>query len=515
MRKILAAICLCICTCSAALGAQVPQSVQDFINKDFPETNFRFDGAIILPDKTMYIPVFPAKTEDLKSLTVKSSYPVNTAMKQKPDMLILNNNFVLLKVLNTNGKKSVINMTDLPEELQTGLLPQDILLPKGLVLPENLKGIIGNLDVTVTQDTGLRINNSRSKNQKATTPVEPLNGKTFYVSTGTNKNIQVIQTDSNNPEYSLEQSHVINDMKAYNGEFLLVTYFDYKVMNIISLMDEKVIKQINFETTPEQILIDKAAKVAYITSGSNSSIYIFSLETMTLKKQLKVNGKCEKFTLSQDGTKLFYVDRNTNDIWAVELDNSYMLKNIGSFPNISKIAYENGKIYIISRTKNRVAIVDYATLGFLLELEVCQKPVDLYAHNGEVFILSAQENIVEVLNTGAPLEEVKPAEETEVEAEQVSENPEVAEDNILAEGETVEQVVNRADDVITDKLFLNTNAFATNITPIENSNLIMITNALSGLYSVIDTETKEIVKTSPIDVPVRAIVITDKVKTIK
>lgn len=471
MRKILTAICLCFMICTTTFGAQVPDSVQNFVKKDFPNTNFRFDGAIILPDNTMYLPVFPAKTQDLKELSIKSSYPVNTTMKQKPDMIILNNNYVLLKVINTNGKKTVINMAAPPEELQTGLLPQDILLPKGLVIPESLKGIIGNVDVTVTQDTGLRINNTRNKGKKATTPVEPLNGKTFYISTGTNKNIQVIQTNSKNPEYALEQEHIINDMKTYNNEFLLVTYFDSKIMNIISLMDEKIIKQVNFDICPEQIIIDTPKKIAYITSGSNSSIYVLSLETMTLKKQLKINGMCEKFTLSEDGTKLFYVDRNTNDIWAVELDNDFLLRNIGSFPNISKIAYDNGKIYIISRTKNRLAIVDYETLGFLAELEVCEKPVDLYAHNGELFILGAQDNIVEVLNT--------------------------------------------KDDIVTDKLFLNTNAFATNITPIENSNLIMITNARSGLYSVIDTDTKEIVKTSPIDVPVRTIVITNRVKTIK
>ena len=152
------------------------------------------------------------------------------------------------------------------------------------------------------------------------------------------------------------------------------------------------------------------------------------------------------------------------------MDNNYLLKNIGSFPNVSKIAYANGKIYIISRTKSRIAIVDYETLGFLSELEVCEKPVDMYARKDELFILGAQDNIVEVLNT--------------------------------------------KDDVITDKLYLNTNAFATNITPISD-NLIMITNALSGLYSVVDTDIKEIVKTSPLDVPVRAIVITNRVKTIK
>lgn len=469
MRKILAALCLCILTCTTAFAAEVPKQVQDFINQEFPDTNFRFDGAIILPDKTMYLPVFPAKSDEFEQLEIKSSYPTNTTLKQKPDMIILNNNFVLLKVLNTNGKRTVINLTNPPEELQSGLLPQDVLLPKGLIIPESLKGIIGNLDVTVAQDTGLRINNAKTK--KTTTPVETLDNKTFYISTGANKHIQVIQSDNQNAEYALEQEHVINDMKQYNNEFLMVTYFDYKTMNIISLMDEKIIKQVHFETAPEQIIIDNDKKLAYITSGADSSVYVFSLETMTLKKQLKINGLCEKFTLSQDGTKMFYVDRNTNDIWVIEMDKNYHLRNIGNFPNVSKIAYANDKIYMISRTKSRLAIVDYETLDFITEFDVCEKPVDLYAYNDDLFILGAQENLVEVLNT--------------------------------------------KEDIITDKIFLNTNAFATNITPISNSNMIMVTNALSGLYSVIDTETKEIIKTSPIDVRVRTIVITDKVKTIK
>ena len=60
-------------------------------------------------------------------------------------------NYVLLKVINTNGKKTVINLMNPPDELQSGLLPQDILLPKGLVIPETLKGIIGDVDVNVTK----------------------------------------------------------------------------------------------------------------------------------------------------------------------------------------------------------------------------------------------------------------------------------------------------------------------------------------------------------------------------
>ena len=246
MRKILTSICFCLLFGTCAMAKPIPQPVQDFINKDFPETNFRFDGAIILPDNTMYLPVFPAKTNDDNELAIKSSYPVNSTMKQKPDMVILDNNFVLLKVINVNGKKTVINLDETPEELQSGLLPQDILLPKGLVIPTSLEGIIGNIDVTVAGDTGLRINNTRIKGKNSTVPVEPLKGKTFYISSGANKNIQVIQSSAQQPEYALEQAYVINDLKEYNNEFLLVTYFDSHVMNVISLMDEKVIKDVTF-----------------------------------------------------------------------------------------------------------------------------------------------------------------------------------------------------------------------------------------------------------------------------
>ena len=59
-------------------------------------------------------------------------------------MVILSNNYSLLKVINTNGKKQVSKFGESSDEIQSGLLPTwDILLPKGLVIPGALKGIIG------------------------------------------------------------------------------------------------------------------------------------------------------------------------------------------------------------------------------------------------------------------------------------------------------------------------------------------------------------------------------------
>ena len=42
-------------------SAKIPDNVQQFISNDFPNTTFRFDGVIILPDNTIYLPLFPAK----------------------------------------------------------------------------------------------------------------------------------------------------------------------------------------------------------------------------------------------------------------------------------------------------------------------------------------------------------------------------------------------------------------------------------------------------------------------
>lgn len=471
MKRFFLVLGVFILTFCGANCAEVPQDIQNFINSDFPGTDFRFDGAIILPDNTMYLPVYPASIGQIDNLDIKNAYPAGQTMKQKPDLVILNNGFTLLKVINVNGKKTVLNIADPPDELQSGLLPQDILLPKGLVIPTSLQGIIGDLDVTVTDETGLRIENLKFNPSKRTTPVAELENKSFYIAPGVNRNIQVVSSNSQMPAYALEQDAVINDIKGYNGKFLLVTYFDSHVMNIISLMDEKVIKDVSFEDIPEQIIIDNENKLAYISAGSNSSIYVFDLQTMTKKRQLKINGKCDKLILADNGNKIFYVDRNKNDIWSIELDNKFKLTNIGTFPNISDLAYVNGKVYITSRTKNRMAIVDYDKLELVKEIYTCEKPVKLYVHGDDLYILCAAENIVEILET--------------------------------------------KEDIITDKLYLDTNSFATNITPIENSELLMITNARVGTYSVIDTVTKEILKTSPLDVPVRSIVVTDRVKTIK
>lgn len=464
---------------SSAFAAKIPDNVQNFIAKDFPKTTFRFDGLIILPDTTVYLPLFPAKILNPEKLSVKETYPAGKTLASKPDVVILNNDFVLLKVVNDpRGYKTVGRMTNPPMELRTGLLPQDLLVPKGLVIPENLKSIVGNLQIKTVNDPGIRVENSKpviselsGTTLNTLSKIPALKNKNFYVSSPYSKNIQVFNLGAKTPEYSLKQINVPISMKSYDDKFLLVTAYEKPSVDVISLADDQIIKQIYTKSQPDEILIDKNKNIAYISSAVDSSIYTVNLETMTLSKQIKITGMCEKLTLSDDGTKLFYYDKKTRDIWAIELDNNYLLKEIGKFPNVSKIAFANNKIYVTSRTKNRLAIIDYGTIGLIAEIEICDKPVDMIVFHDRLYVLGAGDNSIQILDTTT--------------------------------------------DQLTDAIYLNTNGFSTKINQIEGTNIALITDTKASLYTVFDLGTNKVIKSIPIDIPANTIVVTERVQKIK
>lgn len=459
-----------------AIAEKIPENVQKFVEANFPKTNFRFDGVVILPDNTMYLPLFPAKTDNGEELTIKQTYPANKTMSSKPNVIVLSNDFALLKVLtNTKGQKTVYTMANPPIELRTGMLPQDMLVPNNFVIPENLKSIAGNLIVDTTSYSGIRVETTKPVVTKLSgstlntlSQIPALKNKNFYASSPYSKNIQVLNLGAKTPEYSLKQNNVPISMKTYNDEFLLVTSYEKPSVDVISLADDQIIKQIHTNTQPDEILIDNNKKLAYISSSVDSSIYVLNLETMNLCKQIKITGMCEKLTLSDDGTKLFYYDKKTRDIWSVELDNNYLLKEIGKFPNVSKIAYTNNKIYITSRTKNRVAIIDYDTIGLIAEFDICEKPIDMIAYKNKIYILGAEDNSIQIIDSDT--------------------------------------------DEVTDSIYLNTNGFSTKISHIEGTNIALITDTKSALYTIFDLDAKKAVNFVPIDIPANSIVVTEKVK---
>lgn len=482
MKKIILVLLLMITTATGAFAQKVPDVVKALVKKDFAKADFRFDGLITLPDGTLYLPLYPALVKKPAVIEIKTTVPVDKKLIEEPDVIVFNNDFALIKVItDSKGRKTVPNMKEPPIEVRTGLLPQEMLVPTGLIIPDNIKGIIGNLQIPTALDAGLRINSEPFLEKKTTKSyqtqknivekVSQLQNKTMYIATCYSKNIQVVKGESNNPEYALAQKSIPIDIKATpDDKFLLVTSYSKTFVDVISLADERVIRQIDLTTQGGEIVVDKINNKAYVASPEDSSIYIIDLYTMALKQKIKIKGMCERLYLSDDGTKLFYADKKKNDVWVIELNNQFVMKNIGNFPNVSKIEFTQGKIYLISRTKNKLAIIDYATLSLIKEIDALPKPVDMIGYKDKLYILSAQNNAVQVLDA--------------------------------------------INDECIGTINLNTNGFSTKIYRIKNTNVALVMDTKIDKYSVIDLDKKEVLKTNFLEIPVSEIVVVPTIRKI-
>ncbi len=479
MKKFLIFLFAMFLSINSVLAAKFPIDVKNYIKNDFVKTDFRFDGLVILPDDTIYLPLYPALVKKPAEIKIKQTFPVNKNLKDRPDIVIFNNDFVLMKMLyNKDGSKTVLRLDNPPVEVKTGLLPQDLLVPKGFKIPDNIKGIIGNLEIQTTNAPDLRVSvnddeelkfvNSQKNVQTKPLNIPELKNKVMYVATCYSKNLQVINAEQRNVDYALSLKSIPIDIALTPDEkFLMATSFGNNFIEVISLSDEQVIKKFEFTSQPTEIVIDKKNNKAYIALPEDSSIFVIDIPTMTLKQQIKINGYCERLSINPELNILIYFDKKTSEIFSVELNHEFIIKNIGKFPNVSKLLYSNNKLYMLSRTKNRLAIVDYVTMGVLAEMEMDKKPIDILKYKNNIYVLCADTNILYVIN-----------------------------------GET---------DEVISKIRLNTKGFSTNISPIKNTKYAIITDTKSPKYVLVDLDKNQVIKTYAIDVPVSKMIIANKV----
>ena len=112
----------------------------------------------------------------------------------------------------------------------------------------------------------------------------------------------------------------------------------------------------------------------------------------------------------------------------------------------------------------------FRSVGLIVEMEICEKPVDMQVFHNRVYVLGAGDNSV--------------------------------------------QVIDAKTDAVTDSIYLNTNGFSTKISWIEGTNIALITDTKTSLYTVFDLGMNKVIKTIPIDIPANSIVVTEKVKKI-
>lgn len=515
-------------------ASQLPKQVRDYLTTQKKVPTIRFDGVVTYDKDLLYIPVFPANPKDVDSLTIAKTYPANKKMDFLPDVVIFNNGFALLKV--TRVDESTVSVNDIgewPVEIKTGLIPQDILVPHGLVLPESLAGIIGDVQIPLVGSakktpfvarkkgaplpSGKRVADTKIYN----VPVS-LKNKLYFVNNFQTEYLQVFSSTVSEPLFSLKTSGVMKDVKpVLNGEFLLVATTNKKNLDVVDIKNEYVAKHIDLTSVPSEIVVDDINKKAYVASIQDESLSIIDLSTMTMKEKIQLVGAPQRLAISKDGSQLAYVDMKTSNIYILDLKNDYTNKLITNYPNTTKILLENNVLYIIARTSPALRVVYF---DLLQDTQVTKTKKD---KKKEAQKRQEQENEEESFSddlvTGYDIKEKEKENVTPIRT-YASSIVDVAVGNkpldlyirnnkvyVLCAADNSVHIYNpKENTTIVEKLPVD--GFSKAFSPVPNSNLAVITNMANLKYVVFDMDKNKSIQTLPINEYINSITILERNK---
>ena len=411
IKKIIFSIgALSLCLANNAFASKLPNDVWEYIKTNLPAAKQRFDSVVIVNDDIMYIPLYPPADKTVPVIQAEYTYPANTKLNGLPEVVLLNNGYSLLKVFkDEKGNYTLTKKDDLPVKVRLGLMPQDMLTPAGLKMPESLTLTLGDLLIPSKEETSLVLKDSdKSKTQYSQTVQKnefvassELKNKKIFVNPKNSKFLEVYDANNQNSLYELKLSSMPQKIIASDdNKVALVLYWGGKDIEIIDLKDENIIATIPLDEKPTDVAYNRKDNIAYITSQKAGAIYVVSLNSMSLTKVIKLDQKPSKINYNDFDDSIAFFDEYQSKIFHVtKSGEEFIVQPMGIAKNISGIETDVANIYAISRTENQMYVFDKTQAKQIATVDLDKKPTDIFRYKTRLYILCAKEGYMDVYDT--------------------------------------------------------------------------------------------------------------------
>lgn len=545
MKKTIASAALSILLFSGmtAEAVMLPHSMRVYLFNNVAGTSVRFDGLVNLPNGTMYVPIIPAIEKKVDKLEVVYTYPAGKNICNEPEIVVFNNNYALLKIIKDGKKCTLTKYSELPDVVKTGVLPQDLLVPNGFYVYENMRGLLGNLEIPVVEtkmeatanvekpqpkvaqskSPAKKVVKNRKRVLKTVMPHE-LDNKMYLITNFDSNYLKVFLPGRPEPIYGLKLKGILKDVAVTpDKKYLLAAVFGKNQLDVADVRNEQIAKSIDLNAQPSEIVTDNLNNKAYVLSYEGKSIYAINLDTMSITEKVSLDASPYRMTLAPNGTELAYADRNSDMVYVLKIDEEYKNIPVTKCQNIAKMVFDdNNHLYILSRTKNELLVNQYnldkpyvtgeedEDQGVVLQKKLAANTRKLL---GGVAVL--QQNA-----ESTDSQEIEPETATvkEISLKTGAKPTEMLlyKDKllVLCSGENAVSVLDTGSLKYTEDIKLPFKGFPRKITQIDNSNLALITDADSKKYAILNMDTNKIVGVYPIDIPVHSITIIDKINNI-
>lgn len=426
MKKLVLVLLVLLFIAPICYASDLPEPVLKRLKREFPGVSVRFDAMVELPDRTQYLPVFPLSLEKVQGdAQVVKTYPVKKILQDKPDMILFNNNFALLKVIKTaDDNPTIIYYDKMPLCIKLGLLPQDLLVPENLVIPEGLEVLLGDLVIPIkkTDDEFAQFEdfdkyfdakkakeiaiahrkkkNAQKKKSIFSQKAPELKNKIFYTINFTTSGVEAINPETSRAEFRIPLPSIPSDfVQSMDKRYIVVSTLGSDKLYVIDLLKNELIKEIKTGSLPSSIVKDTARNIAYVANQKSSTISILDLHHMEIVEQIKVPGNPTKMTLSFDRKSLVYVDSMTDNIYMLTFgedfnDKEFLIKA----KNVSKAVKARDNLYVIYRNKDYMEVFDIEKKKSLNKIFVGQKPLDLKVIDSKAYVLNAGSDSLSVID---------------------------------------------------------------------------------------------------------------------
>lgn len=397
---------------NCANASKLPNDVWKYVKAQLPQAQQRFDSVVTLSDDVMYIPLYPPNDVTVESIGIEYIYPENQTLKDLPEVVLLNNGYAFLKVFkDEKGNYTLTKKDDLPIKVRLGLMPQDMLTPIGLKMPESLKLTLGDLLIPSKDENSLALKDqdpnkaitlyqTTARGDDFIQTAEFTNKKTF-INPRNSKFLSVYDNTSQKPLYELKLASMPKKIITSDAsKVALILYWSGKNIEIIDLKEERVIAAIPLDSNATDVVLNKKENVAYVTSQKANAIYLINLSSMQLDRVIKLDQKPSKITYCETDDTMAFFDEYSQKIYNVTRNASdYVVQPMGSVNNVSKVLSDVANIYAISRTQSELYVFDKVPGKLLNTVSLDKKPTDALLYGTKLFILCAKEGYMDVYDT--------------------------------------------------------------------------------------------------------------------
>lgn len=380
--RIFLIVLMTLSTNMAAFCTELPANVVSYIQKEIPGSKVRFDGLIELPDSTNYVPVLPlVYNKNIETVDVMQTIPAGQAFSQKPDMILFNNNLALLKIIHKPGKApTFVCSPDMPLKVKLGVLPQDLIVPRGLELPVDLKVILGDLKIPLKEkvddksdiafqvraEVGEVVERATAENSLAPVPeMEFLNEKKLYVLNHRVSGLELLDSQTGRIESVVDLPSTSFFMTLTPDErYMLLTAPALNRVFIVDTFDNEFVKSLQVGKLPSYVYCSQKTRKtpkAFIANGLSSDITEIDLKTMQVTRTIPAVGYPDNIQGSGNPNALFYNDRLSGKIYQLSLTSGESHELI-QVDNISRMELFNDSLFILSRGDNTLTVFDLKLL---------------------------------------------------------------------------------------------------------------------------------------------------------